>query len=262
MAVTLDLTTVLPARRDDAGSIVGPPARRPYLGVAVHHEGGTAEGSTLGKIAAYHVATRGWSHVGYTYGIEAGRAYQLLPEELAGYHAGWQEGEDLDAFPGRDPQHYNTRWLSVVLVGNYDLRAVAPADMSALVDLAADLCQKHDIAPGNVLGHGELPGKKTGCPGALLRMGAVRALIGAEIVRRNIMSHEGKTTEAADPHWHQFRTWSEGAIATKGAADVMGQRLVALERTLTTHLATLRGMVMNVEAELAEIQKITGGTAG
>lgn len=93
---------------------------------------------------------------------EDGTITRYVPEEKRAWHAGrsWWDGvEDI-----------NSHSIGIELVNpgrKYGYRAFRPAQMTALLWLAGDICKRHNISPYLVLGHSDVaPVRKTD-PGEL-----------------------------------------------------------------------------------------------
>jgi len=59
----------------------------------------------------------------------------------------------------------NTKGIGIALVGNFNMEHPTPAQMESLVYLTTTLRQYYQIPVGNVLGHRDVTGAKTDCPG-------------------------------------------------------------------------------------------------
>jgi len=68
----------------------------------------------------------------------------------------------------------NDRSIGIALVGNFNDAAPTPNQMQALEYLLKTLCNYYRIPRTNVLGHGEVDGARTECPGRLLPVSSLR----------------------------------------------------------------------------------------
>src|SRR3990167_4580635 len=265
--VMTDITTQLPRISD------GPEGSDTLLGLTVHHEGHPSNvlGSDPWEIAKYHVLTEKWAHIGYHWVIDReGKLYQTLELNLAAFHAGYVQGDDLSKFPNQDRQHYNAHYDAVCLVGNYNLmpsrgtRAETEAlhlqiqeqrarQMETLIQLAASY--KHS-APSNfvVIGHGELPGKSTSCPGKHLDMNWLR---GEGDKRVAAMSGLSPMAEQ-DPRFHQFPHYPSAARSFLGSADEFGNELVAVREHLAGEVNVLEQSLAKTKTRLDAVRRLTG----
>jgi len=167
-------------------------------GIALHHSATAAPhtGAPVGNARtffSYHVDTRGWTHGGYHYVLLPDGALEYaLDERIAGYHAGFQDPDDVHEL--ERGQYWNNHYLAICLVGYFEngrtWRSGGPgiivhnipdehttptlAQMEALRWLARHLMQKYGIPPASVRGHRELTGCHTRCPGLNFDVGAFR----------------------------------------------------------------------------------------
>lgn len=129
--------------------------------LAIHHTVGARDQSWQ-TIADAHVRGRGWAGIGYHIGIRMGGVAYLGDAGLARACCADQ----------------NHRVLCVAITGNYEAEPVNLADAEALRRVVA-VVQRWSKAtlgrPLKVLGHKEVPGQATACPGRNL-MPLVREL--------------------------------------------------------------------------------------
>ncbi|MBN2484199.1 MAG: N-acetylmuramoyl-L-alanine amidase [Candidatus Omnitrophica bacterium] len=59
----------------------------------------------------------------------------------------------------------NYRSIGICLVGNFDIEQVTSRQMDSLIYLVRRLKDYYHISPKNILGHGQVRGAKTNCPG-------------------------------------------------------------------------------------------------
>jgi len=126
--------------------------------IVVHHTG-TQERSAA-QVKAYHKSL-GWRDVGYHYIIERdGKVVSGRPPTMEGAHcvAGGM----------------NRKGIGVCLIGNFELYPPPRAQLVSLRALLQRLMREHRVPPANVLGHGEVPGAATACPGRHLDLKTIR----------------------------------------------------------------------------------------
>lgn len=121
-------------------------------GMVWHHT--ATSGQTLRSIAEYHVQVKHWPGIAYHYAIgHDGRVYMMNDPTTRSYHT----------------QGWNSRTISVVLVGNYQVATPSPAMMRSAADLSAYLRERYELQYSIM--HRQT--KPTLCPGdnaaALLR---------------------------------------------------------------------------------------------
>jgi len=124
-------------------------------------------------IKRFHTEMRGWSDIGYHYGIERiDGAYTLLrgrtPFTMGAHcRAG---GRNRDS-------------LGLCVVGNFDYEAPGEELFAATVWVLTNLCFTFHIYPTQVYGHREFEDQKT-CPGREWDMGMTRRAIMRELQHR------------------------------------------------------------------------------
>lgn len=236
------------------------------LGLVIHHEGSSR--GTL-AIADYHVNNPKdpkkpsfWAHIGYNWTIEMdGTVYYVLDLESATpYHAGYTEiaGDDLTQFPNQDPQFYNYHYWAVCLIGDLSKAPPTRAQTDSLARLIAAL--KTVMGPGfEIVGHNELPGKKTECPGKNLSMDWVRSQVAKLLAPIEDLGKIAFPQEGDEDWLKKFPNTREAAIAMKGVADNFGNILVGVKN----ELQKIRGEpVWSLDARILElikkIQVVTG----
>ncbi|MFA7468529.1 MAG: N-acetylmuramoyl-L-alanine amidase [Desulfotomaculaceae bacterium] len=130
---------------------------RQYL--IIHHTG--AEEKDTDQIRRYHKSL-GWRDIGYNFVIE--KSGLVVP------------GRTLDQ-PGAHCRAggMNTRGIGIALIGNLEEHPPCPEQVDALIDLLRRLMKQHQIPAENVLGHREVPGAATACPGRYLPLEQVQA---------------------------------------------------------------------------------------
>lgn len=126
--------------------------------IIVHHTG--AEERNAEQVRSYHLSL-GWSDVGYHFVIERdGKIAKGRSLSRPGAHcrAGGM----------------NFKGIGVALIGNLELHPPQQKQEEALVYLLRSLGESFAIPVSNVLGHNEVPGANTLCPGRFLVMAKVR----------------------------------------------------------------------------------------
>jgi N-acetyl-anhydromuramyl-L-alanine amidase AmpD len=120
--------------------------------IIIHHSASTdGKIQNWGQIRRYHVDNRGWSNIGYHYGIElVGYDYEIL--------VGRWENENGAHCPGQ-----NKSALGICLVGNFELSPVPARQWQSAIKLVRQLCVNHDLTPDYVYKHSNF--KATACPG-------------------------------------------------------------------------------------------------
>lgn len=133
-------------------------ATRPLTGITtltIHHTVSPPDRS-IESIASYHVNSNGWPGIGYHFVIkDDGRIYQTNYLETKSYHAGSYTA------PGDE----NAVSVGVTLQGDFTNDPPPQAQLDAARELVAYL---KGVLPSvtAVLGHRQMPGASTACPGA------------------------------------------------------------------------------------------------
>lgn len=126
--------------------------------IIVHHTG--AEEANTAQIRNYH-RRLGWRDIGYHFVIE--KDGLLAPGRV-------QSERGAHCVAGG----MNGKALGVALIGNFERRHPYPEQLAALRELLPRLMREHRIPVAKVLGHREVNGAATLCPGRHLDLGALR----------------------------------------------------------------------------------------
>jgi N-acetylmuramoyl-L-alanine amidase len=149
--------------------------------VVIHHsltkDGEVADWEAIRR---YHKEVRGWSDIGYHYGIErVGKGILLQvgrPESQPGAHT--------------KEMHMNSKSLGICVVGNFDLAPPGLEVMRFLAEVVRRKIAEYGIPVTAVLGHREV-GTMAGfdwrkwqyksCPGRHFNMDILRAMVSGEL---------------------------------------------------------------------------------
>lgn len=180
--------------------------------IIVHHTG--AEEKDAEQVRRYHLSL-GWRDVGYNYIIERdGRVVAGRSLTMPGAHC-------------RDAG-MNHKSAGVAVIGNLMDHPPTPEQRRALIGLVRELCRRYSVPPERVLGHNEVPGAATDCPGRFMDMARVRAEAAAsegdgETVTEDGGGPSGETTLTAGPAglWRV----QVGAFAKKENAEALAGKL-------------------------------------
>jgi hypothetical protein len=151
------------------------PITRSWRHIVIHHSA-SASGSAA-EFDKYHREHNGWDGLGYHFVIGNGNGTgdgvvevgYRWPRQMQGAHAGTAE--------------YNQAGIGICLVGDFENGGPPTArQMASMMRLVRFLQAKAGIGAGHVIGHGEVPGKKTDCPGKFLSIDSVRASLGGSNV--------------------------------------------------------------------------------
>lgn len=128
--------------------------------VVVHHTG--AEEKNAQQVRDYHLRL-GFRDVGYHYLIEqSGLVVDGRPVTWPGAHC--------------TADGMNHKALGVALLGNLEKREPYPNQVESLQSLLVRLMAKWRIPVINILGHGDVKGAATVCPGRLFARGLLKPL--------------------------------------------------------------------------------------
>lgn len=116
---------------------------------------------------------KGWSDIGYHYGIEDINGQIKI-----------RLGRDTNKV-GAHTKGMNTHSIGICVVGNFDMLRPAPKKIRKLVNLVRMLQDTYCVSIGHVIGHREaqvyLHGNATkSCPGNMFSMEELRGRIGDE----------------------------------------------------------------------------------
>lgn len=153
----------MPALRDVVDTLPhnGQYSKRPMsaiTNIVVHHTVARAD-ATPEAIAAYHVndPAHKWPGIGYHFYIPGdGTIYQTNRLESVSYHVGNENGH----------------CVGIALGGTFTTATPTGAQIEAAARLIAWLLDALGLAPAAVVGHRDLPGQSTQCPGNQWNRGA------------------------------------------------------------------------------------------
>ena len=149
--------------------------------LTLHHQGeiwqpGTDLPAYLRRLQRWSREARGWADIPYHYVVGPdGQAYAARP---------WQ-------MPGDTNTEYDPRGhLLVMLVGNFEVQHLAPAQWEGCVALLAHLLARHGLGIAQLSTHRD-HSTQTLCPGAhlLQRFGELKAAVAARLARPSAASN-------------------------------------------------------------------------
>lgn len=155
----------------------GVPVGREWKHIVIHHSA-----SATGSAASFDRAHRdkGWDGLGYHFVIGNGSGsgdgqvevgYRWA-KQMQGAHAGNYE--------------YNQHGIGICLVGDFEHAGPPSArQMASLRTLVAFLQARANIPTNEIIGHGNVPGRNTECPGRYLSMPEFRASINSAYLQRS-----------------------------------------------------------------------------
>jgi LysM repeat protein len=126
--------------------------------IIIHHTA-TDEGNAL-RIDRLHLRRGFWQGLGYHFLIDNGTYGKLNGQiEISPRWIKQMDGAHCNA------SGMNYKGIGVGLVGNFSKEKVSEAQMYSLVYLLKILMRYYKIPLSNVIGHGQVPGAATECPG-------------------------------------------------------------------------------------------------
>lgn len=155
--------------------------------VIVHHTG--AEERDAEQVRRYHLSL-GWRDIGYNFVIE--RDGKVAP------------GRSLD-LPGAHcrADGMNSKGIGVAVIGNLESPPPLPGQAASLLELLADLCRRFGIQPDQLLGHREVRGAATDCPGRYLDMEGVRRELAERLASEEKVAYQTPPSQDGEIPTHQ-----------------------------------------------------------
>ncbi len=127
--------------------------------IIIHHSA-TEEGSSL-DFDTYH-QSKGWQEVGYHFVIDNGsKGKQDGQIEVGPRWIKQKDGSHCRA------SNMNEKAIGICLVGNFSQDRVSKQQLDALVYLVKILRKQYKISLKKIMGHSQVPGASTECPGIL-----------------------------------------------------------------------------------------------
>jgi len=112
---------------------------------------------------------RGWDGIGYDFVIDNGtKGKQSGAIEVSPRWINQENGAHCHA------SDMNSKGIGICLVGNFSKEQVSKKQMVSLVYLVNVLRQYYRIPMNRIMGHGQVPGAKTECPGKYFPWGEFR----------------------------------------------------------------------------------------
>ncbi len=177
--------------------------------IIVHHTG--AEEKDAEQVKRYHLSL-GWRDIGYNYVIER--------------YGNVVEGRSLD-IPGAHCRAggMNHKSIGVSVIGNMEEHCMLPDQHEALLGLLWDLVGCYGIPEENILGHREVPGAATACPGRFMDMDVLRReLCQADGNKPDNEVNSNVSTGVKQKTSHLWRV-QVGAFSTRASAENYARQL-------------------------------------
>jgi hypothetical protein len=164
-------------------AIAPPPATaiHPWRYIVLHHS--ASRGGNAQVIDHEHVNQNGWDGIGYHFVIGNGVDMPLGRIEATFRWRSQSHGAHAGAYPPQKP--FNEDGIGICLIGNYEQQSVDPFVEHRLVELCAQLIDRiPTLSVGRIIGHRDVPGKATACPGRGIDLERIRFL-----VRKQMLDH-------------------------------------------------------------------------
>lgn len=134
--------------------------------IIVHHSA-TDEGNALSFHHAHQL--RGFDSLGYHFVIDNGTSGKKDGHiECSGRWLGQKDGAHCKA------NDMNTKGIGICLVGNFSKDKVSEKQFSSLIYLIKVLKKYYEIPISHILGHGQVRGAKTECPGSKFPLASLK----------------------------------------------------------------------------------------
>lgn len=143
---------------------------RSWDAIVIHHsatEVGSAE--VFDKVHR----SKGWDELGYHFVIGNGSE---TPDGFVEVGSRWKK-QKHGAHCKTVDNHYNDYGIGICLVGNFESQYPSPAQLQSLRRLVVYLANKYNIPADRVLGHREVEGTNTRCPGRNMPLELIRSWV-------------------------------------------------------------------------------------
>jgi len=120
----------------------------------IHHTATSRDNTTFEAVKGNHIH-RGWGNIGYHFFINGKGVLYGYPEARGQD----QRGAHCIA------DNMNAKSIGIALTGNFEIEQPSTEQLLTLSNLISQLREAWDIPKENVLGHNEVKGAKTACPG-------------------------------------------------------------------------------------------------
>lgn len=143
--------------------------------IVIHHSA-TPRTTTVGQIRDYHVNHNGWRDIAYHYLLR--QPEDDMPVEIS---AGRTQDGDAFIESGEEGAHVygsvNFHSLGICCIGNFDEEDVPERMSDSLIALLSSFLIALKLDVDAVIGHKEVAGQNTACPGKFFDLDKLRANI-------------------------------------------------------------------------------------
>lgn len=176
----------VPSQEPLTWNAIAPPqstAIHPWRHIVLHHS--ASRGGNAQVIDRDHVNQNGWDGIGYHFVIGNGVDMPLGRIEATFRWRSQSHGAHAGALPLQKP--FNTDGVGICLIGNYEQQALEPFTERRLIELCAQLIDRiPTLSVGRIIGHRDVPGKSTACPGRGIDLERIRFLVRQEMLDRGM----------------------------------------------------------------------------
>ena len=146
---------------------------RPWNAIVIHHT--ATRHDTTASIDRGH-RKRGWDGIGYHFVI--GNGQEMAEGQIDPTFRWWKQREGAHAGSSPLSKPLNEAGIGICLVGNFELDQPGDWQVERLVELCCVLMRNlPGLTPARIIGHRDVPGKDTDCPGRNLDVERIRFLV-------------------------------------------------------------------------------------
>jgi len=159
----------------DAAWVPGKPAQ--WTHIILHH---SATDFGNARVFDRLHRQRNWDELGYHFVIDNGNGGRNGRVEVGPRWIKQKHGAHVRPDPN-DDNRWNRHGIGICLVGDFTSERPSAAQLDSAARLVAYLMQACDIPERNILGHNQVPGAQTECPGRLFPYGALMKRVRARL---------------------------------------------------------------------------------
>ncbi len=143
--------------------------------LVIHHSA-TRDGD-VERFDASQRRDRGWDSIGYHFVV--GNGHPMVLGSIEPTVRWWQQIHGAHAGSGEQQHIYNVDGLGICIVGDYEHDQLDPVVEAQVVRLCAVLIRHVPSlgGPDAIIGHRDVPGKQTLCPGKNVDIARIRQLV-------------------------------------------------------------------------------------
>jgi hypothetical protein len=155
----------------------------PWRWIVIHHSASRRGNAQI--IDNEHLNQRGWDGIGYHFVI--GNGVDMPMGRIEGTFRWRLQQHGAHAGSSPEQKQYNQDGIGICVIGNYDQERVPQYVEQRLVEICAQLIDHTPtLSVGRIIGHKDIPGKITACPGQAIDLERLRFLVRQELQRRGM----------------------------------------------------------------------------